>query len=159
MAKKKTSNKSKQPKSLGLRGKKKKMFEALCSSLGNITAATERVGISRQTHYNWLEEDSEYAQAMSEVEDRQIDFYETALHGLIKDKNATAVIFALKTKGKKRGYIEKQEISHSGELKGSLDLRSVVMGAEQVARKLEEERKQELEALAEKKVKDENKSS
>lgn len=161
MAKKKTTKKTKATKSVKksdqLRGKKKAMFDALCSSMGNITAATSNVGISRRTHYDWIRDDPVYAEALDEVEERQLDFYETALHGLIKDKNVTAVIFALKTKGKKRGYIEKQEIAHSGELKGHLDLRSVVMGAEQVARKLEEERRAELEEQAEKKVTDEKK--
>ena len=39
-----------------------------------------------------------------------IDFAESQLHKQIRDGNSTATIFFLKTKGKKRGYVERQEI-------------------------------------------------
>lgn len=40
--------------------RKKAMLEALKSSLGNVTAAAEKIGIDRTTHYYWLREDPEY---------------------------------------------------------------------------------------------------
>jgi hypothetical protein len=36
------------------------------------------------------------------------------LHKQIQDGNPTSTIFYLKTKGKKRGYIERQEFAHEG---------------------------------------------
>ena len=39
-----------------------------------------------------------------------MDFTESALRKLIKKGNVIATIFKLKTKGKDRGYIEKQEV-------------------------------------------------
>ena len=89
---------------------KKAMVQALEKSLGIVTAACKVVGISRQTHYNWLE-DPEYKKAVSEIGDVALDFAESHLHKLIKDGNPAATIFYLKTKGKERGYVERQEIA------------------------------------------------
>jgi hypothetical protein len=89
---------------------KKAMVQALEKSLGIVTAACKVVGISRQTHYNWLE-DPEYKKAVGEIGDVALDFAESHLHKLIKDGNPAATIFYLKTKGKERGYVERQEIA------------------------------------------------
>ena len=90
------------------------MIEALTASLGVVTDACRNVEISRQTHYRWLQEDEEYKKAVEEISDIALDFAESMLHKQIQDKDTTATIFYLKTKGKKRGYIEKQEIEHQG---------------------------------------------
>lgn len=89
---------------------KKAMIEALEKSLGIVTTACKSVGISRETHYRWLREDENYKQEVEALSDVAIDFAESQLHKQIKDGNSTATIFYLKTKGKKRGYIERQEI-------------------------------------------------
>lgn len=92
---------------------KKTMLDALERSLGIVSTACEKAGISRQTHYNWLKDDLEYKEAVRAIEERTIDFAESHLHALIKDKNPAATIFFLKTKGKNRGYVERQEIEVS----------------------------------------------
>jgi hypothetical protein len=89
---------------------KKAMLEALEKSLGVVTSACKSVNIARQTHYRWLQEDAEYKAAVDELSDVAIDFAESQLHKQIKDGNTSATIFFLKTKGKKRGYVERQEI-------------------------------------------------
>jgi hypothetical protein len=90
---------------------KKKMIEALEKSLGIVTSACKSVEISRETHYRWLKEDPEYKAAVDALDDVALDFAESQLHKQIKDGNSTATIFYLKTKGKKRGYIERTEIT------------------------------------------------
>lgn len=90
------------------------MIEALIKCLGIVTTACKEVGISRQTHYEWYKEDEEYRKAVEDVGDVALDFAESMLHKQIQDKDTAATIFYLKTKGKKRGYIEKQEFEHSG---------------------------------------------
>lgn len=92
---------------------KKTMLDALERSLGIVSTACEKANIARATHYRWLQEDPEYKEAVRMVEERTIDFAESHLHALIKDKNPAATIFFLKTKGKNRGYIERQEIEVS----------------------------------------------
>lgn len=90
--------------------KKVAMIEALTKALGVVKMACESVGISRQTHYNWLKDDPAYKEACDNLPEVVLDFAEHHLHKLISQGNPAATIFLLKTKGKGRGYIERQEI-------------------------------------------------
>jgi hypothetical protein len=93
---------------------KKAMLEALEKSLGVVTTACRSVGIGRTTHYLWMDKDPEYKKSVEDLENVALDYAETKLHSQITKENPTAIIFYLKTKGKKRGYVERQEISHEG---------------------------------------------
>jgi hypothetical protein len=95
---------------------KKAMIEAMEKSLGVVTTAAKTVGIARSTHYLWMNEDEEYKKAVEDISDVALDFAESKLHKQIRDGDTTATIFYLKTKGKKRGYVEKREIEHSGKM-------------------------------------------
>ena len=92
--------------------KKKAMIGALQQSLGVVTSACKAVGISRETHYKWLREDADYKYKVEDLSNIALDFAESQLHNQIKNGSTPATIFYLKTKGKKRGYIERQEIQH-----------------------------------------------
>lgn len=94
--------------------KKAAMLEALEKTLGVVTSAAKLAGIERTTHYTWMNDDAEYKAAVDELENVTIDFVEAKLHKLVEDMNPTAVIFYLKTKGKKRGYIEQNDVNLSG---------------------------------------------
>ena len=89
--------------------KKKKFIEALRDGRGIVTYACQKTGISRQTYYNWCQSDSEFKQLAEEVNDTTIDLVESKLLNAINEDNLTAIIFYLKTKGKKRGYVERTE--------------------------------------------------
>jgi len=93
---------------------KKAMVEALEKSLGVVTTACKTVGIARATHYLWMNTDDEYKQAVEDISNVALDFAESQLHKQIKEGNSTSTIFYLKTKGKKRGYVERQEILTDG---------------------------------------------
>jgi len=95
----------------GLTQPKKAMVAALEKSLGVVSTACKAVDISRQTHYRWMREDDEYKTAVEELSEVAVDFAESHLHKLIRDGNPAATIFFLKTKGKNRGYVERQEIA------------------------------------------------
>tara|TARA_Y100000401_G_scaffold32952_1_gene24340 strand:- start:1833 stop:2183 length:351 start_codon:yes stop_codon:yes gene_type:complete len=90
--------------------KKEAMLQALENSLGVVTVACKSANIPRSTYYKWLKEDKEFADQVKEIENIALDFAESQLHSQIKNGNTPATIFYLKTKGKKRGYIEKQEL-------------------------------------------------
>jgi hypothetical protein len=89
---------------------KKNMLDALERSLGIVTTAAKAADIDRKSHYNWMKEDPEYKAAVESIQESVIDFAESHLYKLVKEGNPAATIFYLKTKGKKRGYIERQEI-------------------------------------------------
>ncbi len=90
------------------------MLEALEQTLGVVTTAAKMVGINRSTHYDWLEEDEAYRLTVKSIDDVAIDFAESQLHKQIKKGSTQATVFYLKTKGKKRGYVERQEHELSG---------------------------------------------
>ena len=93
---------------------KKAMLEALEKTLGVVTKACKMVGIGRTQYYTWLKEDEEFAQQVQDIENVALDFAESSLHEQIKDKIPTSTIFYLKTKGRKRGYIETKDITNNG---------------------------------------------
>ena len=80
------------------------MIEALEQSLGVISEACRIAKVGRSTHYDWLESDPEYKQAVESISDIALDFVESQLFKQIKEQNTTATIFYLNNKGKKRGY-------------------------------------------------------
>ena len=90
---------------------KKALVEALEKSLGVVTTACKIVGIDRTTFYRYLKDDEAFAKQVQDIENIAIDFVESQLFKQIKEGNTTATIFYLKTKAKKRGYVERQEIT------------------------------------------------
>tara|TARA_R110000744_G_scaffold120306_4_gene224160 strand:- start:19 stop:390 length:372 start_codon:yes stop_codon:yes gene_type:complete len=92
---------------------KKAILEALEKSLGIVTTACKKVGVGRTQYYNWLKDDLEFATQVDDIQNIALDFAESKLHEQIGDNNTSATIFYLKTKGKKRGYIERSEIDVS----------------------------------------------
>jgi len=123
------SKEEKKEKSQNATLKKNAMLKALESTLGVVTSACEVVGIDRRTHYRWMNEDEEYRNAVESLSDLAVDFAESQLFELIKGAhrevstpdgeviriqdapNTSATIFYLKTRGKKRGYVERSEIA------------------------------------------------
>jgi len=119
----------KETKSQNVTLKKSAMLKALENSLGVVTTACEVVGIDRRTHYRWMNEDEEYRAQVESLNDLAIDFAESQLFELIKGAhrevstpdgeviriqdapNTSATIFYLKTRGKKRGYVERTELA------------------------------------------------
>ena len=89
--------------------KKEKLLEALIKSLGVVSTACEIAGIGRTTYYSYYNSDDRFAKEVDEISNIALDFAESKLFDLIRDKNITAIIFYLKTKGKKRGYVERSE--------------------------------------------------
>lgn len=91
--------------------KKAAMLEALEKSLGVVTTAAKSIGITRESHYEWMRTDENYKAKVESLCDVALDFAESQLHKQIQNGEVSATIFYLKTKGKKRGYIESQRIA------------------------------------------------
>lgn len=86
---------------------KEQFIGALKAGYGIITTACEAVGISRTLLYQWLDSDEDFKMKVDEVTEMQVDFVESKLLKNISEGDTTAIIFYLKTKGKKRGYTDK----------------------------------------------------
>ncbi len=90
---------------------KKAILEALEKSLGVVTTACKIVGIGRTQFYQWLKDDEVFAKQVKDVDNIALDFVESKLFENIKNGKTSETIFYLKTKGKNRGYVERQEIT------------------------------------------------
>lgn len=88
---------------------KQKFLEALNSSYGIIAEACEAMNMSRSTFYRWCKSDEAFKEQVDDVTETQIDYVESKLIKNISAGDTTAIIFYLKTKGKKRGWTEKQQ--------------------------------------------------
>jgi hypothetical protein len=91
--------------------KKKAVIEAYIKSFGNVSQSCKAVGISRRLFYDWMRDDIDFKTEIESCEPDEIfmDFLESKLVQRISADDTTAIIFALKTRAKKRGYIEKIE--------------------------------------------------
>jgi hypothetical protein len=90
--------------------KKEALLQALENSLGVVTVACKQTNTPRSTYYKWLKEDREFAKQVKDITNIALDYAESQLHKQIGDGNTSATIFYLKTKGKQRGYIERNEL-------------------------------------------------
>ena len=113
---------------------KKQVIEALGDCRGIVTDACRKVGVARSTYYHWLETDREFKLAVDDTQEEAIDFVEGKLFEKIngvtvqvynakgepniydQPPSDTAIIFYLKTKAKKRGYVERTEVAVEGSL-------------------------------------------
>ena len=95
--------------------KQNQFLEAFEKHATNISRACKAAGIERQTHYDWKSRNLTYKEKIEAIEESMIDFAEGMLYKNMKDGKEQSILFFLKTRGKSRGYVEKQEIDISGD--------------------------------------------
>lgn len=91
------------------------VLQALKESRGGVYLAAEKLNCHHQTIYNYQKKYKRIANYIKSSRERELDNTVKRLHEKIDDGDTTAIIFHLKTIGKKRGF--KQE-----ETKLQLDL-------------------------------------
>jgi len=107
---------------------KKALIKALTKTRGIVTTACLMCEVGRTAYYEYYKDDSDFKKEVDSLSELALDFAESKLmekmEGVTMGKNKsdgelivysvppsdTALIFYLKTKGKKRGYIERSEI-------------------------------------------------
>lgn len=87
---------------------------ALRNTKGMIAPAAKTLGMTRSSLYERVQRSERLKTAMQDERESMTDTAELALHRAIVGGEAWAVCFYLKTQGKSRGYVEKQEFEHSG---------------------------------------------
>ena len=91
--------------------KKETLIKALESSLGIVSTACKRSGISRSSFYKWYKEDEDFRKKVDEIDNVKLDFVESKLFKNIENEKEKSIIFYLQHKGHKRGYIQRQNIN------------------------------------------------
>lgn len=89
---------------------KEKLLEALEQSLGIVTPACKAVGISRDRFYEYCKTDPEFKRKVDDINEITLDFVENQLLKAIKEGNHQSIMFYMKYKAKRRGYVDALEI-------------------------------------------------
>jgi len=87
------------------------IIDALKEKHGNLSAAARFLGCSRNTISRYIKIYPTVKAVADEERETLIDFAENQLFKQVQEGNITAIIFTLKTIGKHRGYVERQEVT------------------------------------------------
>jgi hypothetical protein len=98
----------------GIRARQHLFLYALTQSMFNVSQSLRKLGISRKTFENWVANDPDFAELMDEIHWYKENFFEQAFIGRVAAGDTHAIIHAVKTKCRSRGYNDKVEIEHSG---------------------------------------------
>lgn len=86
------------------------IIEALKATKGMVYLAAERVGCEADTIYNRAKKSKAVAEVIRAERGKVVDTSELRLFTAILNGEAWAVLFSLRTLGKDRGYVERQEV-------------------------------------------------
>jgi len=90
-----------------------RIIKAIKETNGLLTMAASKSGIGYRTVCRYVAEFPSVKEAAHDAKETMLDFAEGKLYSKIKEGDNTAIIFYLKTQGKARGYIERNEITGS----------------------------------------------
>ena len=83
----------------------------LAQNDGNVAAVARRFSVSRQAILKRINKSEPLQQILEDAREGMLDEGEASLYRAVKQGEAWAVCFFLKTQGKRRGYTEKNEIA------------------------------------------------
>lgn len=87
--------------------------QVIIEQRGNVNNIAKALGIAYTTVYKWANEDN-LQSTFQTARELKLDELEAVAHErAISGKSDACLIFMLKTQGKSRGYVEKQEIDHT----------------------------------------------
>lgn len=89
-----------------------RVAEVLAEAHGMVSVAARRLGCNRSTVQRYAQRHESVREALADARELMTDTAELALYEAIQQREAWAVCFYLKTQGKERGYVERQE--HTG---------------------------------------------
>ena len=89
-----------------------RIIKALGESAGLMTVVAKKAGVSYTTLKRYTAEYPTVKAAVLDAKEAMLDFAEGKLFAKIRDGDNTAIIFYLKTQGKSRGYVERQEVAN-----------------------------------------------
>jgi hypothetical protein len=99
---------------MALRYTAQQVADALTECKGLMFMAARHLGCSHQTLLNYCKRYEVVAQARATARGEMLDLAESKLWSAIQAGESWAIMFALKTQGKERGYVERQEVTGEG---------------------------------------------
>lgn len=87
------------------------IIQQLIELKGNVAMLAKKLGVSRTTIYNYVNRHPSVKRALNEARESMLDNVESQLYTKALAGNMTAIIFFLKTQGKRRGYTERIELA------------------------------------------------
>lgn len=96
----------KERKKMSMDEKKKFLLDALRDNYGIVKYATDLLGSSRQTFYDYLNSDEDFKKGYEGIREECTDFVEKKLFEVINEGHTNSIQFYLRTRGKERGYQE-----------------------------------------------------
>lgn len=88
----------------------KKIAEVLKETKGNLTATAESLGYTRRNVEKRIAKSKHLKDVLSEARDSFVDMVEGAMQKKIREGDTACIIFALKTRGRDRGWCERVEV-------------------------------------------------
>lgn len=106
---------------------REELINAIWTAKGKVSLAATKVGVSPRTVYNYAEKYKTVQQAIDDAraawDESLVDLAEVKLYESVKDNKPWAVKMALATKGKSRGYVERQELTGAEGADLSIDIK------------------------------------
>lgn len=93
---------------------KKIVIAALEAHGGNVSAAARALGCSRSNLNAWITRHKDVRAALEDTREEFKDLVESKARELIMEGNTAMIIFTLKTQVRDRGWVERQEVEHTG---------------------------------------------
>jgi len=78
---------------------------------GNVSAVARAFGVSRKTIYNHIERYKTAQDALEDARETMLDNAESILYKKVLEGSTPELLFFLKTQGKRRGYVERSEVT------------------------------------------------
>lgn len=88
-----------------------RIIQALRDTNGLVSLAARKLGCTTQTIYTRAKKVAAVQQTIDDSRAELVDHAELALRAAILDKQPWAVALVLKTLGRERGYVERQEVT------------------------------------------------
>ena len=100
----------------------KQVEEALRQGAGIYTIASMRLKCAPNTVKNYVERHPRLQAVCAEIVEMNLDVAEHGLLGHLQEKNLSAILFYLRTKGRTRGYGDKLEVDGKVKVAARVDL-------------------------------------
>lgn len=87
------------------------VIAAIKAAKGLISNAAEALGVSRTTVHRYINAYPTIKKALEDAREKQLDVTESKLYEAIDEKQGWAIALHLRTIGRHRGYVERQEVA------------------------------------------------